>query len=352
MRRSHLSIVATLLVAIAVTMPAHAGAQLGGLGGLGKRVKERIQPPVAPQPQPNEITEANVPKLLQGFAAEARTADEISRASMSENAKVVADLNDYLARQRSYDKAQSDFRARSAAYEQCTSGAMRDMTQAAAGMQAPGGGMQAPPGSMAFAQKMASMSPAEQDAFEKKMDALEKRADAAQKSGNVAEQQRIRGEIEKLTGMSTSSGSPADAQKNAAIGKKMQQAQKGIDACGPRPDAVAVSRLRAPDPMRVRPVVSVKDSLVLGPQATQVIHDSTEARNYLHGLRVMRFGNRPATAGAQAAGVSVVAYSLWLEKVRFFLSGTSWPGMTEPERLVLQRHRDEIAKAVAKLSPA
>jgi hypothetical protein len=58
-----------------------------------------------------------------------------------------------------------------------------------------------PPGATEFAQRLEKMSPEERKALEAKMDKLEKEARAAQKSGNVAEQERIRNEVQQLTGM-------------------------------------------------------------------------------------------------------------------------------------------------------
>src|SRR5690349_14148894 len=115
--------------------------------------------------------------------------------------------------------------------------------------QGPYGGP--PPGAMALAQRMESMSDEEREAFQAKMDKLEKEAKAAEKSGNLAEQQRIRGEIEKLTGvsMAPSASAPrrsqADVRKMQAAGARMQQCTMPQPFTGEKPA-----------PIMVRPVVT------------------------------------------------------------------------------------------------
>src|SRR6476469_2405011 len=159
-------------------------------------------------------------------------------------------------------------------------------------MAQPPGGARAD--AMALARRMESMSDEERDAFQAKLDKLEREAKAAEKSGNVAEQQRIRGDVEKLTGMSMSNVSDADRQKMAANSAKAQKAAKGVESCGPLPQ---MSRAQAPDPVKVRPIIEKNGELVLGPVATQEIRDSVEAKTYIQNLRVLRFGNQPALAG-------------------------------------------------------
>jgi hypothetical protein len=207
---------------------------------------------------------------------------------------------------------------------------------------------------MAMAQRMASMSPEELETLQAKMEQLEREAKAAEKSGNVAEQQRIRGEVEKLTGMSMSNVSAADRQKVAANSAKAQKAAKGMESCGPLPQP---SRMREPEPVKVRPIIEQNGQLVLGPVATQEIRDSVEAKSYIQNRRVMRFGDQPALAGAAASGMNTGDYSLGREQVLYFYALPALRGEAEQcppafkgdECKVLKSHREEILAAVKRL---
>lgn len=340
------------LVAMAALLhPSRADAQFGSIRDrLKKEIEKKAEGDKAPPRSGRApITDAYVAQLLKGFAAEAQTADDLGKKSLAENAKIVADVNDFLKRQRAYADARAASDKRMADYSTCTQPHTAQMMEAAQNQPA-----SVQNAGMAMAQRMASMSPEEQDAFEKKMNQLEREAKAAEKSGDVAEQQRIRGEVEKLTGMSASNVSAADRQKLAANSAKAQKAAKGMESCGPLPQ---MSRMQAPDPVKVRPIIEKNGELVLGPVATQEIRDSVEAKTYIQNLRVMRFGNQPALAGAAASGMTTGDYSLGREQVLYFYALPALNGEAEQcppafkgdECTVLKRHRVEILAAVKRL---
>lgn len=353
MHHRRLTSCAALLLAGAMIFPSRADAQFGS---IRDRVKKQIEKKVDGDKTPAAsgsrapVTDEYVAQLLKGFDAEAKTADDLGRQSLAENAKVVASVDDYLKKQRAYVQARVASDKRMADYSSCVAPHTQDMMAAAQNQPA-----SVQNAGMAMAQKMASMTPEEQDAFEKKMEQLEKDAKAAEKSGNVAEQQRIRGEVEKLTGMSMNSVSAADRQKMAANSATAQKAAKGMESCGPVPQP---SRMQPPEPVKVKPIIEQNGALVLGPAATQEIRDSTEARVYIQNLRVMRFGNQPAIAGAAASGMATGDYSLGREQVLYFFAlpalrgetgATCPPAFKRDECAVLQRHRSEILASVQRL---
>jgi len=351
MRFSRLTMCAPLLLAGAMMLPSRADAQFGSIRDrLKKEIEKKADGDKAPSRSGRApVTDEYVAQLLKGFAAEAQTADDLGKQSLAENAKVVADVNDYLKRQRAYADAKAASDKRVADYNACTQPHAADMMAAAQNQPA-----SVQNAGMAMAQRMANMSPEEQEAFEKKLDQLEREAKAAEKSGNVAEQQRLRGEVEKLTGMSMSNVSDADRQKMAANSAKAQKAAKGVESCGPLPQ---MSRAQAPDPVKVRPIIEKNGELVLGPVATQEIRDSVEAKTYIQNLRVLRFGNQPALAGAAASGMNTGDYSLGREQVLYFYALPALRGEAEQcppafkgdECKVLKSHRTEILAAVKRL---
>lgn len=340
------------LVAMAALLhPSRADAQFGSIRDrMKKQIEKKVEGDKAPSRSSRApVTDEYIAQLLKGFAAEAQTADDLGKKSLAENAKIVADVNDYLKRQRAYAEAQAASEKRVADYNACAQPHTAQMMEAAQNQPA-----SVQNAGMAMAQRMASMSPEEQEAFEKKMEQLEREAKAAEKSGNVAEQQRIRGEVEKLTGMSMSNVSAADRQKMAANSARAQKAAKGMESCGPLPQA---SRMREPEPVKVRPIIETNGQLVLGPVATQEIRDSVEAKSYIQNLRVMRFGDQPALAGAAASGMNTGDYSLGREQVLYFYALPALRGEAEQcppafkgdECKVLKSHREEILAAVKRL---
>ena len=119
-----------------------------------------------------------------------------------------------------------------------------------------------------------------------------------------------------------------------------------------------MSRLPEPEPVKVRPIIEKNGQLVLGPVATQEIRDSLEARAYIQNLRVMRFGDQPAVAGAAASGMATGDYSLGREQILYFFAlpalrgeqGNSCPpAFKGDECAVLQRHRSEILASVQRM---
>lgn len=340
------------LVAMAALIPvSRAEAQFGSIRNrIQKQIEKKVEGDKTPSRSSRApVTDEWVAQLLKGFDAEAKTADDLGRQSLAENAKIVADVNDYLKRQRAYTAAQAAAEKRAADYNACANPHAQEMMAAAQNQPA-----SVQNAGMAMAQRMASMSPEEQEELEKKMTQLEKEAKAAEKSGNLAEQQRIRGEVEKLTGMSMSNVSAADRQKMATNSAKAQKAAKGMESCGPIPQ---VSRMQPPEPVKVRPIVEANGQLVLGPVATQEIRDSVDAATYIQNLRVMRFGDKPAVAGAAASGMSTGDYSLGREQVLYFYALPALRGEAEncppafkgDECKVLKSHRAEILAAVKRL---
>ena len=200
-----------------------------------------------------------------------------------------------------------------------------------------------PPGAMALAQRMENMSDEERDAFQAKLDKLEKEAKAAEKSGKLAEQQRIRGEIEKLTGVSMT---PANApRRSQAEVKRMQDAGARMQKCTmPQPFTAP-----PPEPIMVRPVVTENGVTQLASSATREIRDSVNAQAYLTSLRSMHVGNAPVARGAQAAGIESGRYSLLRERMLYIYAnavtqgdGSRPSGFSDEEYAALQAHRSEI----------
>ena len=351
MRFSRLTMYAPLLLAGAMILPSRADAQFGSIRDrMKKQIEKKVEGDKAPSRSSRApVTDEYVAKLLEGFAAEAQTADDLGKQSLAENAKIIADVNDYLKRQRAYTDARAAAEKRMAEYNACAQPHNAEMMAAAQNQPA-----SVQNAGMAMAQRMASMSPEERDALQKKMEQLQREAKAAEKSGNVAEQQRIRAEVEKLTGMSMSNVSADDRRKLAANSAKAQKAAKGMESCGPLPQ---VSRMREPEPVKVRPIIEQNGALVLGPVATQEIRDSVDAKTYIQNLRVMRFGDRPAIAGAAASGMTAGDYSLGREQVLYFYALPALRGEAEQcppafkgdECKVLKSHRAEILAAVKRL---
>ena len=346
------SIVATLVLVTAVSIPERAEAQFGSIRNrIQKQIEKKVEGDKAPsRPGRAPVTDEYVAALLKGFDAEAKTANDLAKQSLDENAQVIAAINDYLKQERAYEAATAASDKRSAEYNACVNPHSQEIMEAAQNQPA-----SVQNAAMAMAQRMESMTPAERNEFEQKMTKLEKEAKAAEKSGNVAEQERIRGEVAKLTGMPMNEISAADRQKMAANSAKAQKAAKGMESCGPLPRGPRVGR---PDPVKVKPIIQKNGELVLAPEATQDIRDSTEARVYIQNLRVMRFGNRPAVAGAAASGMEAGDYSLGREQVLYFFAlpalrgesdGRCPPAFKGDECVVLQRHRDEILASAKRL---
>jgi len=345
------SIIVTLVLVTAMSVPDRAEAQFGSIRNrIQKQIEKKVEGDKAPSRSGRApVTDEYVAKLLKGFDAEAKTADDLAKQSLQENAQVIAAIDDYLKRERAYEAAKAASDKRAADYNACVNPHAQEMMAAAQNQPA-----SVQNAGMAMAQRMESMSPAERKEFEQKMDKLEKEAKAAEKSGNVAEQERIRGEVAKLTGMPMDV-SAADQQKLAANSARAQKAAKGYESCGPMPQA---SRVAQPAPVKVKPIIQRNGELVLGPAATQEIRDSTEAHVYIQNLRVMRFGNQPAVAGAAASGMDTGDYSLGREQVLYFFAlpalrgesdGRCPPAFHGDECAVLQRHRDEILAAAKRL---
>lgn len=343
------------VIALALASSALSSTAEAQFGSIRNRVKKTIEKKVGvDKPASNggrqPMTEDRVAQLLKGMAAEAKSADDISSRALKANSKTVAELDTYVKRWRAYGESQAKANRRQEEYSACVAPYSQDMMAAAQNQPA-----SVQMNGMAMAQKMESMSPEERDEFEKKMEKLERESKAAEKSGNLAEQQRIRGEIEKLTGMSMGSVSDADRKKIAANNRKAQKASKGMQSCGPTPQP---SRAQPPAPAMVRPIVQKNGQLALGPAATQEVSDTTEAQDYVRNLRRMGVGSQPTVDGAAAAGMSTGDYDLAREQVVYYFAlpamrgteGTSCSRtFSDDDCQVLRRHRDEIIAAVQKL---
>lgn len=350
--------VATLSLLLASgTFATTASAQFGS---IRNKVKKAVEKKVGGDKEDTSngatrsgraaLTEDRVAQLLKGMAAEAKSADDISSKALKSNAKTVADLDTFVKRWRAYGDAQAQATRRQQEYTACVTPYNQDMMAAAQNQPA-----SVQMNGMAMAQKMESMSPEERDELEKKMEKLEREAKAAEKSGNLAEQQRIRGEIEKLTGMSMGNVSASDRQKMASNSSKAQKAAKGVQSCGPMPQP---SRAQPPAPVMVRPIVQEKGQLVLGPTATQQVHDTLEAQAYVRNLKRMGVGKQPTVDGAAGAGMSTGEYDLAREQVVYYFAIPAMRGteatscaraFSTDECKVLQHHREEIIAAVQKL---
>ncbi|NUO64735.1 MAG: hypothetical protein HOQ12_00990 [Gemmatimonadaceae bacterium] len=347
----------TLVLASAALAPT-ASAQFGSIRSkVKKAVEKKVGGDKEQAASTNNgrapMTEDRVAQLLKGMAAEAKSAEDISSKALKANAKPVADLDAYVKRWRAYGESQAKAKRQQEEYAACVTPYSQDMMSAAQNQPA-----SVQMNGMAMAQKMESMSPAERDEFEKKMEKLEREAKAAEKSGNVAEQQRIRREVEKLTGVSMSNVSDADRQKMAANSGKAQKAAKGMQSCGPTPQP---SRTQPPAAVMVRPIVQEKGQLVLGPAATQQVQDTIEAQTYVRNLKRMGVGKQPTIDGAAGAGMSTGDYDLAREQVVYYFAIPAMRGtettsctraFTAPDCAVLQHHRAEIIAAAQRLREA
>lgn len=333
-------VVAVSSLALALVLPAAAHAQFGG---LVRRAAERVvkkDNPTSGQPQ---MDDAAVTQMLTGLAEEAKVADSIGRAVVSQNAEVFGQVDAFLKRLAAYAAARADARRSQAEYQSCVSGPGQEL----ASMQGASAGP--PPGAMALAQRMESMSDEEREAFQAKLDKLEREAKAAEKSGNVAEQQRIRGEVQKLTGMPASPAasprSPAEIRKMQAAGARMQQCTM------PQPFTA-----EKPAPIMVRPVVTENGVTTLASSATREIRDSLDAQAYLTSIRSMHVGNAPIALGAKAAGMESGRYALLRERMLYIYanavlqdSDAHPSGFSDDEYSALQAHRPQILAAARRL---
>ena len=334
-------IVAVALLVGATLAPRAVDAQFGGLmKRAAEKVNERRHGSVSAL-----VTAESAPKLLAGLTAEVRLADSIGRASLAEHADVTSRIDAFLKRYAAWSAAQADARRSQAAYAACSGAPSRELMDAQRGQPS---SMMA--SAMAMQQKMEAMSPEERDAFEAKMDKLEKEAEAAEKSGNVAEQQRIRGEINRLTGMGAMSAT--DQRASAASTQRMQAAGAKLQKC----TLPKASSVRQPDPIMVRPVVTTNGVATLSPVASREIRDSITAQEYLMSLRAMTLGDRTVEAGAGAAGMDKGEYAVQRERVVYFfilpgIRGESAKSevLRDEEWEALQDHRSEFIAVGTKL---
>lgn len=341
MRR--LAVVAVSSFALALLLPANAHAQFGG---LVRRAAEHVVNKEKPSSNQPQIDGDVVAHMLTGLTEEARVADSIGRAALASNAEVIGQVDGFLKRYAAWSTAVAASRRAQQEYQDCMDAPARELTGMAQQKQA-----SASPDAMAFAQRMASMSDEERDAFQAKMDKLEKEAEAAKKSGNVAEQQRIRAEVERLTGMKMKAPSAATQRQNAADVKKMEDAGNRMQQCK-RPTPYAVQR---PEPIMVRPVVAEGNVATLAPRATREISDSSSAQAYLTSLRAMYVADAPIARGAQAAGMDKGKYALLRERVLHVyayavMRGNSRPdGFSDDEYDALEEHRTDIVNVAQRL---
>lgn len=337
----HLSVFAVALLAGATFVPRPADAQFGGLmKRAAEKVNERRHGTASAL-----ITAESAPKLLAGLTAEVRAADSIGRASSAEHAEVTSRIDAFLKRYAAWSAAQAEARRSQEAYAACSGAPSRELMDAQRGQPS---SMMA--NAMAMQQKMEAMSPEERDAFEAKMDKLQKEAEAAEKSGNVAEQQRIRGEINTLTGMGPMSAT--DQRASAASTQRMQAAGAKLQKC----TLPKASSVRQPGPVMVRPVVMRDGVTSLSPVASKEIRDSVSAQEYLMSLRAMTLGDRTVEVGAAAAGMSKGAYAIQRERVVYFfilpgIRGESAKSdvLEDEEWEALQDHRAEFIAVGTKL---
>lgn len=339
MRR--LAVAAVFSFALALVVPARAGAQFGGL--MRRAAEHVVNRDKSSSSQP-KIDDAAVTHMLTGLAEEARIADSVSRAAMAQNAGVVREVDVYLKRLAAFSAAKEEMRREQQRYESCVGAPSQEL---AAMSQGPSAGP--PPSAMAFAQRMESMSDEEREALQAKMDKLEKEATAAEKSGDVAEQARIRGEMQKLTGMPIT---PAASPRSPAEIRKMQAAGNRIQQC-PMPKPMTMGE---PEPIMVRPVVTEGGVTKLAASATREIGDSTGAQNYLTSLRAMYVGNVSIEGGARAAGVDKSRYALLRERVLYIYANSIMhdasahpAGFSDEEYEALESHRSEIVVVARRL---
>lgn len=336
-------VVAVSSVAITLSVPGSAHAQFGG---LVRRAAERVVKKDNPSSNQPKLDDAMVTHMLAGLAEETRVADSIGRAALAQHTDLLSEVDAFLKRWATYSTARAESQRTVEEYQACVSGPSQQLASMAQGSSAG-----APPGAMALAQRMENMSDEEREAFEAKMDKLEKEAKAAEKSGNVAEQQRIRGEVEKLTGVSTSAAASTPRRSQADI-KRMQDAGNRMQQCKTPPPFTA----QAPKSIMVRPVVTDNGVATLAASATREISDSAGAQAYLASLRSMHVGNAPIGRGAQAAGMDTGGYSLLRERVLYIYANAVLRGdSSRPEEFsaeefdALQAHRGEIVAAAQRL---
>ena len=333
-------VVAVALLVGATIAPRPADAQFGG---LMKRAAEKVNGAAADRVF--AVTAESAPRLLAGLTAEVRVADSIGRASAAEHGDVTRRIDAFLKRYAAWSASQARYRREQEAYGECSGAPSREIMDASRGQPSSMMG-----GAMAMQQKMEAMSPEERDAFDAKMEKLEKEAEAADRSGNVAEQQRIRREIEKLTGMGPLS--PADQRASSASTQRMQAAGAKLQKCA----APKASSMSPPEPVMVRPVVTTDGVSALSPEASRAIRDSISAQEYLMSLRAMTLGDRTVEAGAAAAGMDKGEYAIQRERVVYFfilpgIRGESAKSdvLRDEEWDALQDHRSEFIAVGTKL---
>jgi len=339
MRRFAVAVAASF--AIALLLPARAHAQFGG---LVRRAAERVVKKDNSTSSHPQLDDAAVTRMLGGLAEEAKVADSIGRAVMTQNAEVFGQVDTFLKRLATYAAARDDARRAQAEYQSCVSGPGQELAA-----MSPGPSSGPPPGAMALAQRMESMSDEEREAFQAKLDKLERDAKAAEKSGNVAEQQRIRGELQKLTGMPAS---PAASPRSTAEIQKMQAAGARMQQCAmPQPFTG-----EKPAPIMVRPVVTENGVTTLASSATREIRDSLDAQAYLTSIRSMHVGNVPIALGAKAAGMESGRYALLRERMLYGYAnaalegGDAHPsGFSDDEYSALEAHRPQILAVARRL---
>jgi len=336
-------VVAVSSIAISTSLPGSAHAQFSG---LVRRAAERVVKKDTPSSDQPKIDDATVTHMLAGLAEEMRVADSISRAAMVQHADVLGAVDSFLKRWAAYSTARAESQRTVEEYQSCVSGPSQQLASMAQGSSAG-----APPGAMALAQRMESMSDEEREAFQAKMDKLEKEAEAANKSGNVAEQQRIRGEVEKLTGVSAAAAAGAPRRSQADV-KRTQDAGNRMQQCKPPQPFTE----QAPEPIMVRPVVTDNGAATLAASATREVSDSAGAQAYLASLRSMHVGNAPIARGAQAAGMKAGGYSLLRERVLYIYANAVMRGdASRPEEFsaeeyeALQARRAEVVAAAKRL---
>lgn len=342
-----------LVPTVVVFLPASAQAQFGGLvkRAIAKRAAEEIikQPDSGKPGKRGTLTDDQVTRMLAGFTEEARSADEIGRAAVARYGDVMSRIDSYLAKEAAFEKSREDAERQGEAYSACTQGYTETLQKAS--MAA---GESVRPDAMALAQKMEGMNDDERSAFEKKLNALQTRAEAAQKSGNLAEQQRVRADLEKLTGikMSRSSMPPA----STANMERAKAAAAGIQKCE-MPSRMAVAE--RPEPVRVRRVLHGSAGDTLETEANQMISSRDEAAAYVQQVRLMSLGDKPMEQGAAAAGMSKGEYALMREELLYFYAIPVTKGQSpragafgEAELRLLDAHRTELLTATKRLRTA
>ena len=343
MRR--LVVVAVSAFTFTLLVPASAQAQFGGLVRKAAEKVAKKELPTHPSAGQSKIDEGVVTHMLAGLAVEATVADSINRASLARNADATGQVDAFLKRYATYSSARANAMREHEAYQSCIGAPSQEV--AAMAQSHP---VTPPPGAMEFAQRMEKMSPEERKEFEAKMHKLEKEAKEADRTHNVAEAERIRNELQQLTGvtMGTASAPPM----SQADMKKMQDAGDRMSKCTvPKP-----FMLQPPEAIMVRPVVSSNGISVLSPSATRRIADSSDAQAYLASLRSMHAGDEPIVRGAGAAGMDKGQYALLRERMLYIYASAAMrgesarpSGFTNEEYDALQAHRSEIVSAAERL---